>query len=135
MNRENPEPELFGLTSFQRILGFFITFGLAAVCFLVSFFSLPMMVISPSKFATTFSLGSLFAAVSFALIRGPRAYFKDLMTLQRLPWTLAYFGSLIMTLYASIVVKSYLLTIISSIVQIVALIWFFGSYVPGGTSK
>ncbi|KAI8848371.1 Got1/Sft2-like family-domain-containing protein [Chytridium lagenaria] len=132
-SREDPEPELCGLTSFQRIIGFFVTFGLSAVCFMVAFFSLPILIISPSKFATTFSLGSLLAATSFALIRGPRSYFKDLISIPRLPWTAAYFGSLILTLYFSLFMRSYLFTILASVVQMVALVWFFGSYVPGGT--
>ncbi|KAI8855271.1 vesicle transport protein, partial [Chytridium lagenaria] len=118
-----------------RLAGFFVTFALASICFMVSFFSLPLLMISPSKFATTFSLGSILAACSFALIRGLRAYFKDLILIPRLPWTGAYFGSLILTLYFSLFMKSYILTIMSSVVQMIALVWFFGTYFPGGTCK
>jgi hypothetical protein len=103
------------------MIGFAATFFMAAICFMVSFFSLPLMIVSPTKFATTFSLGSrkfaniysytidknltlcqVLAASSFALLKGPRAYLKDLFTAQRLPWTAAYFGSLLLTLYFSL---------------------------------
>ncbi|KAJ1552218.1 hypothetical protein HK405_012186, partial [Cladochytrium tenue] len=52
------QDEYCGLTYFQRMIGFVVTFGLAAFCFMVAFFSLPLLLISPTKFATTFSLGS-----------------------------------------------------------------------------
>ncbi|KAI9339335.1 Got1/Sft2-like family-domain-containing protein [Obelidium mucronatum] len=129
-NREPAEPEFCGLTSWQRFVGFAATFAMAAFCFMVSLFSLPLMIISPSKFVTPFTFGSLLAICSFALIKGPRAYIKEAFSKERLSWTVCYFGSLILTLYFSLFLKSYLLTIVAVVIQIFTLGKFFGSYAP-----
>ncbi|ORY51430.1 SFT2-domain-containing protein [Rhizoclosmatium globosum] len=133
-NREPAEPEFCGLTSFQRFVGFAACFAMACFCFMVSVFSLPLMIISPSKFVTPFTFGSLLAICSFALIKGPRAYIRDAFSKERLAWTVAYFGSLLMTLYFSLFLKSYLLTIVAVVVQVFTLGKFFGSYAPSMSS-
>lgn len=46
---------------------------------------------------------------------------------------MAYVGSMIGTLYACLVMKSYPLVLIFSAVQLVALAWYFLSFVPGGS--
>ncbi|TPX77421.1 hypothetical protein CcCBS67573_g01306 [Chytriomyces confervae] len=102
--RETPEPEFCGLTSWQ--------------------------VISPPKFVTPFTLGSLLAICSFALIKGPRAYLKDCLSRERIAWTIMYFTSLGLTLYFSLLLHSYLLTIVAVVIQMFTLVRFFGSYAP-----
>ncbi|KAJ3407349.1 protein transport protein sft2 [Chytriomyces hyalinus] len=128
--RETPEPEFCGLTSWQRFIGFCATFAMASFCFMVALFSLPLMVISPPKFVTPFTLGSLLAICSFALIKGPRAYLKDCLSRERIAWTIMYFTSLGLTLYFSLLLHSYLLTIVAVVIQMFTLVRFFGSYAP-----
>ncbi|KAI8618522.1 transport protein SFT2, partial [Chytriomyces sp. MP71] len=113
-----------------RFVGFAATFAMASFCFMVALFSLPLMILSPSKFVTPFTLGSLLAICSFALIKGPRAYIKDCLSKERMAWTFMYFGSLSLTLYFSLFLKSYLLTIVSVVIQMFTLLKFFGSYAP-----
>ncbi|KAJ3075479.1 hypothetical protein HDU98_007977 [Podochytrium sp. JEL0797] len=158
MSQTPVEPEFCGLTSFQRYVGFAVCFAMAAFCFMVSLFSLPLMIISPSKFVTPFTFGSLLAICSFALIKGPRSYIRDAMSKERRLVTAAYFASLALTLYFSLFVssvfayspaafdsnassnsfqhqlKSYLLTIVAVVVQIYTLGNFFGSYAPSMSS-
>ena len=60
-------------------------------------------------------------------------FFKHLASVERLPFSVSYGLSLVGTLYCSLVMGSYLLTLIFSIVQVVALSYFLVSYIPGGT--
>jgi hypothetical protein len=83
------------------------------------------------------------AESSFSALQGPIPYIKHLVSPPRIPFTATYFGSLALTLYFSIGVgfvisstdgqlHSTILTLLSAIVQILALLTFFASYVPGG---
>ena len=54
--------------------------------------------------------------------------------LERLPFTGSYLDSILGTLYSSLWLKSYLLSIFFSAVQVLALLWYVSSYFPGGSS-
>ncbi|KAF9419178.1 protein transport protein sft2 [Entomortierella beljakovae] len=103
-NGQPQEEDWLGLTWFQRMAGFALCVAGGLACFMIAFFvGLPMFVISPTKFATSFTLGSILMMTSFALLRGPMAHVKSLITKERLPFTGAYFGSMIFTLYVSLI--------------------------------
>ncbi|KAI8910705.1 Got1/Sft2-like family-domain-containing protein [Powellomyces hirtus] len=126
------QEELFGLTRMQRLIGFIVCLGLGIFCFMVAFFTLPMLAIRPAKFATLYTLGSILSLTSFALLQGPRSFLAHIFTKERLPFTAAYLGSMILTLYFAVGKGAYVMTIICSVIQILALLWYFGSYLPGG---
>eukprot|EP01135_Chromosphaera_perkinsii_P000216 Nk52_evm1s49 gene=Nk52_evmTU1s49 len=131
----NPgEDSCLQLSKTQRIIGFITCLGASAVCFGLAVFIAftPIMLIKPAKFALLFSMGSLFCMMSFALLNGPWNHVKHLFSKERFIFTSGYFFSLFGTLYAILVVHSYLLTAIFSIVQVVALLWYVTSYLPGG---
>ncbi|KAI8815608.1 Got1/Sft2-like family-domain-containing protein [Fimicolochytrium jonesii] len=129
------EMELFGLTRWQRLVGCVVCLGLAVFCFFIAFFlGLPVLPLSPHKFASLFTLGSILAVSALALLQGPRSFFSHIITKERLPFTAVYFVSMALTLYFSIGRHSYVLTIISSVAQLIALLWYFGSYLPGGAA-
>ncbi|KAI9500103.1 protein transport protein sft2 [Coemansia spiralis] len=125
--------EWFGLTLMQRWIGFGGCAILALFCFTMAIFSLPMMILSPQKFATAFSLGSLCTITGIALLRGPRAHTLHLLSKQRLLFTVSYFGSVFFTLFFSAIMHSYLGTLLFVAVQVGALMWYVVSYFPGGT--
>ncbi|KAG8952311.1 protein transport protein sft2 [Tulasnella sp. 424] len=95
--------------------------------------TLPLLALRPGKFALAFSLGSLLVMFGFAVLSGPINHLKHLASPERLPFSAAYIGSLIATLYFSVVQQSYLGSIIGAIVQIIALITYIAAYFPGGT--
>lgn len=55
------------------------------------------------------------------------------MDLCRLPFTAVYFSSLFLTLYATLMAKSYVLTLVFSVLQLCGLTSFLVSYIPGGS--
>ncbi|KAI3612775.1 golgi traffic protein [Moniliophthora roreri] len=144
--RSNEEEAWFALSRWERLLGFGACLVGAAVCFFVAF--LTMM--RPSKFALAFSLGSLLVMLgyglpispvlrhlipflSFSVLIGPINHLKHLVSKERLPFTFIYFLSLGLTLYFSLGLHSFLGSLISGIVQIVALVAYVLAYFPGGT--
>ncbi|RKP13669.1 SFT2-domain-containing protein [Piptocephalis cylindrospora] len=131
---EDEDESFFGLTYTQRFIGFIICSLLGAFCLFLSFFTLPMLIIRPQKFALSFTLGSLLVMISFALLRGPAAHTRHLISKERLLFTTIYFSSMGLTLFFTLAKKGYILTLLASLVQLIALIWYFMSYVPGGTT-
>merc|ERR1712187_794859 len=97
-----------------------------------SFSFLPMLPISPQKFSLLFAFGSMTMLSSFAILKGPQEFFKDLTQREKLPFSGGYAVGLVGTLVATIVLRSYLLTAFFGIVQAIALLYFVASYVPGG---
>lgn len=56
-----------------------------------------------------------------------------MMTLDRLPFSIAYVGSMGGTLYACLILQSYFAVVVFSAIQLLALAWYFLSFVPGGS--
>ncbi|KAI8922712.1 Got1/Sft2-like family-domain-containing protein [Entophlyctis helioformis] len=129
----NADTEFCGLTTFQRYVGFFMVMGTAVLCFTISLFTLPMVLLAPSKFALTYTMGSLLFLFSFSLLNGLMAHAKHIFSWDRLPFTASYLGSMLLTLFFAVVKPSYILVIFFCIVQVVCLAWYLGSYLPGGT--
>jgi hypothetical protein len=47
-------------------------------------------------------VGSILVLVSVGFLRGPTAHMKHMMSKKRLPFTLSYVGSMVLTLYAAL---------------------------------
>lgn len=65
--------------------------------------------------------------------QGPAAHLKSMLARDRLPFSVAYLGSIGGTLYACLVLQSYIMVVGFSAVQLLALAWYFSSFVPGGS--
>ncbi|KAH3679509.1 hypothetical protein WICPIJ_008610 [Wickerhamomyces pijperi] len=128
----NQEPEWFSLTRFERLMGFIACLLGSTACFTLSFVLFPVLALNPRKFGLLWSLGSLLFVISFGLLQGPVAYFKHLTSTQRLPFTCFFFGSVIATIYFSAILKSTILTLFSSVLEIIAVIYYTVSYFPFG---
>lgn len=133
-NRREEEEGFFALSRWDRMLIFGACNLGAAVCFLICFFLFPVLTLKPRKFAVLWSVGSVLFLLSWAVLMGPWSYAKHLVSGSRLPFTAAYFGSIALTLYFAIGLQSLFLTLISSICQIVALVWYLVSYFPMGST-
>jgi len=120
------------LTKKQRIIGFMTSLILGMICFGLAVSLLPMLMINPRKFSLLFSLGSAFTLSSFSFLWGPYNHLVHLLSRERLPFTSIYLSSLILTLYFAMGLQSAILTPIAACAQVVALVWFVVSYIPGG---
>jgi len=130
--RSNEEEAWFALSRWERLLGFIGCLLGAAVCFFVAFLTLPLLALRPAKFALAFSLGSLLVMFGFSVLIGPINHAKHLLSKERLPFTLVYFGSLGLTLFFSLGRHSYIGSLVCGIIQVIALVAYILQFFPGG---
>ncbi|KAJ0965288.1 hypothetical protein J5N97_026426 [Dioscorea zingiberensis] len=95
---------------------------------------LPVMVLMPQKFAICFTIGCAFIIGSFFALRGPKNQLEHMSSKERLPFTLGFVGSMVGTIYVSMVLHSYILSVIFSALQVLALSYYSVSYFPGGST-
>ncbi|KAL9931825.1 hypothetical protein V8E36_009375 [Tilletia maclaganii] len=134
--RTNEEEAFISLSRWDRFLGFLACLVGSFICFSFSFFFVmpPMIALRPHKFALAFSAGSLLFMFGFALLTGPMAHLKHIFSSARLPFSIAYFTSLALTLYFCLGPRWMLPTLLSAIVQVITLIVYLAAYFPGGTA-
>ena len=97
---------------------FAITLGSGAALIFMSLFFLPLAPIAPQKFCLLFTLGSLCVLSSFAFLQNPYEYVISLFSGSKLIFTGCYLVSLIFSLYASLIAKSYIATIFATVCQV-----------------
>ena len=128
------ESTVMGLSYATRFKGWVVCVFVAGLFMTLAFVvGLPVLPVRPSKFALCFSMGSMLYMVSFALLRGPAAHLASICSCDRLPFTTAYLGSMLGTLWAALVARSQILTVMMASVQIASLAYYLVSYIPGGT--
>ncbi|KAK1769466.1 SFT2-domain-containing protein [Phialemonium atrogriseum] len=130
-SRREEEEGWFALSRWDRLLIFGACNLGALACFVLSF---ALLTINPRKFVILWTLGSTLFLCSFAAMMGPLTYALHLLSTPRLPFTAAYFGSIGMTLYFAIGLRSTILTLLCAIIQLACLAWYLISYFPMGSS-
>ena len=119
-------------TSFQLALCLFLA-G-ATMQFIAVFIALPVIVLSPTKFAVSFTLGNCFVIAGAGALTGLRASVANAFAAGRAPVAASFLASAGLTLWSALILHSYLLSLLCSCVQVGALSMLVASYVPGGTS-
>ncbi len=112
----------------QRLLGFGVCFSIGMLLSLAS----QLFILRPVKLATTLTLGNMLSIGSMMFLMGPAKQCENMMDEKRRGATVAYLGSLALTLLAAFLVKSRLLCLLCIAVQYSALLWYSLSYVPYG---
>ncbi|KAJ6770824.1 hypothetical protein OIU79_021464 [Salix purpurea] len=113
--------------------GLFLATGVFFVFISFTLF-LPVIVLVPQKFAICFTLGCAFIIASFFALKGPKNQLAHMSSKERLPFTLGFIGSMVGTLYVSMVLHSYFLSVLFSVIQVLALAYYAISYFPGGST-
>ncbi|GLT26398.1 hypothetical protein SLA2020_014670 [Shorea laevis] len=113
--------------------GLFLATGVFFVFIAFTMF-LPVMVLMPQKFAICFTLGCALIVGSFFALRGPKNQLAHMSSKERLPFTLGFIGSMVGTIYVSMVLHSYILSVLFSVLQVLALAYYAISYFPGGSA-
>lgn len=128
------EPSWFQMSRFERVVGFGCCLGASLLCFFISFFLFPVLALKPTKFAFLWLMGSLLFVVSFGILQGPNAYVKHLTSRDRILFTTVFFGSVLTTMYCAAILKSTILTIVASVIEMFAILYYIFSYFPFGAS-
>ncbi|MBA0638616.1 hypothetical protein Godav_025074 [Gossypium davidsonii] len=95
---------------------------------------LPVIVLVPQKFGISFTIGCALIVGSFFALKGPRYQLVHMSSRERLPFTLGFVGSMVGTIYVSMWLRSYVLSVLFSLLQVVSLSYYAISYFPGGSS-
>ncbi|XP_062844199.1 vesicle transport protein SFT2C [Trichomycterus rosablanca] len=124
-----PDQCLPGVSRSQRMVVFGVCICFSALCFGLSALYAPLLLLKARKFALLWSLGSLFALVGAAVLRGPSRILAS-----PTPGAAVYLCSLAGTLYAAMGLHSTLLTALGAFIQIGAIVGYVVSLVPGGSA-
>uniref|UniRef100_A0A7R9ZII6 Vesicle transport protein n=1 Tax=Craspedostauros australis TaxID=1486917 RepID=A0A7R9ZII6_9STRA len=129
--------KILGMGYQQRFQVFCAMLLLSVLFFALAFFvGLPTIMFKPQKFALSFTCGSLMFMASFGILTGPMEHIKGMCAPDRMLFTTIYLGSMFVTLYLTCTkggLQGYALVMISSGVQLLALLWYLVSFLPGGT--
>lgn len=126
------EPSWFKLSTFERLLLFLLFIAGSLLCFTLCVFLFPVLLLKPKKFVLLWTLGSTLFILSFGCLQGPYNYFKHLISKERLPFTVVFFSSNLLTFYSALFLKSTILTLISGVLGILAILYYTLSYFPFG---
>lgn len=135
--QNKPVGSFYGVTtllSYKNFPVFCVLFGVSVMFFVLAFLTLPMIVIAPRQFGLFFTLASISFVSSLAFLKGFSNFYFHLVEKNRLPFTLAYIISLICTFYFTVTRPIYLLALVTSVVQVLALISFLITYISGGAN-
>lgn len=124
-----PDPCLPGMSRKQRLIAFCVCIAFSALCFGLSALYAPLLLLYARKFALLWSLGSLFALMGAAIMRGP----SKLIGFPT-PSAAVYLCSLGGTLYAALSLHSTILTALGAVLQIAVIVMFVVSSLPGGSA-
>lgn len=111
---------------------FFILLSIGLVAFCISLFILPFVLLSPGNFIFFFSIGCILMLVSFLFMYGTKEYLSKLFANERLYFTVLFLCSLIVGLISSLFFSSLLLSLICAVLQLISLLVFMMSFLPGG---
>jgi len=129
--------KIMGMGYQQRFKVFCALLFLSGLFFALAFFvGVPMLALKPQKFALSFTCGSITFMASFGIMKGPYEHLVSMFTVDRMFFTTIYIGSILATLYLTCTkggMKGYALVLIASGIQLIALLWYLVSFLPGGT--
>lgn len=123
------------LTYKQRVIGFLCCFGLGVLIELGSFIRLVELVKgNPKPFAISYSIGNIVSLCSSFFLAGPWTQCKKMFAATRAIATFLYLASIATTLfvayYKPAVPGQAAIIVLLVIVQMLALFWYFLSFIP-----
>ena len=122
------------LTYPQRFTLFLVCFTMGSLLSFMSTMNVPLIAIRPAKFAIPFSLGNILSLGSMSFLIGFKKQCKSLFHPDRAMATTVFLVSILTTMWASFMIGSTGLTLVSVVVQYLAYIWYCASYIPYGRS-
>lgn len=124
-----PDPCLPGLSRSQRLIAFGTCIFFSALCFGLSALYAPLLLLKARKFALLWSLGSVFALLGAAILRGPSKLIATPTA-----GGAVYLCSLAGTLYAALSLHSTMFTALGACLQIAAIVGYIVALLPGGSA-
>lgn len=113
----------------------YLLLGATLFIFLAIFVGLPTLIVRPSKFVLCISLATSMAFASIIVLQKPEVFLANLFNsgAERIVTVVALATSLVVTIYVTVFIHSYILTISCGVLQVACIIWFVASFIPGGS--
>lgn len=95
---------------------------------------LPTLIVRPSKFVLCTSASTLLTIASIVILKTPSVFIRDMFDFQSnqsLPLFLLL-GSSLFTAYTTIFIHKYIYVIAAGVMQVLSILFFLASYLPGG---
>ena len=115
----------------RNILLFSVLICIGTGLIIFSFFLLPLIVISPGKFSFCFAVGSIFVLISFLYLVGTKNYVNKILDNKRICISISFILSIFIGIGFSLG-RHYFISLICSGVQLISLIMFVLTFIPGG---
>ena len=116
----------------ERSIGVFsvlICIGIGLI--ILSFFLLPIVLVSPKKFSFCFAVGSIFVLISFLFLVGTKNYVNKIMDNKRIFISVSFILSIFIGIGFSLG-NHYFISLICSGVQLISMVMFVLTFIPGG---
>ena len=117
-------------------LKFGVVFITGMIIIMLSLFFLPLILISPKKFALLFALGTFVSLSSFIFYYGTIQFFELLFNKDRIWFTLVYltgfFGCIF---FPAFLYKNYFIILAFSGLEMISTLFFILTFLPGGYSS
>ncbi|KXZ53220.1 hypothetical protein GPECTOR_7g1113 [Gonium pectorale] len=114
----------------NRLIGFGCCFGFGM---LLTIISIPMLwTMQITKFAVIYSVGSVVSVMSTLFLMGPVKQCQRMLEEKRILATIVYIAAIAGTLAVAFTTGNAGLCLIMLIIQLLALIWYCLTWVPGG---
>ena len=102
-----------------------IAFGVGGFFMLLAFFLIFSIILAPAKFVMCSSMSMLCMIFGLAFLNGPRLYIKKLLLEKNLVASCVLIASILLSLWFSMIMSSYLLSILFCVMQLNAILYFF----------
>lgn len=125
--------DFFTLTTTQRLFCTIISGVLGVISFLYSITKFVMVLFKPSSFLVPYIFSNLMFFSMIGFIKGFSSYFRNLFQYQRKRYTIAFFSSTVSNILIVLLFKSYILSVISVVLQILSFGCFCFTFFPFGS--
>ena len=112
----------------------FISFAVCGLMLLASIINVFTIVLSPAKFVCIFTFSVLSGLMGLAWWNGPQVYMNKIFEKQYLVRTVTLFVSMGLSLWFSIVNKSYIMSLVFCLIEFNAIMLYFCNSFPAGGS-
>lgn len=113
---------------------FIVFFSIGFILFFISLCILPFSLVAPSKFVFIYSIGSCLILYSFIYVYGVKSFVIKIFSNERFYYSILYTASLMLGIIVSCFTDFYLISFVCVIAQLVLLIIFVLTFMPGGES-
>ena len=116
----------------ERSIGIFsVLICIGTGLIILSFFLLPLIITSPKKFSFCFAVGSISILVSFIFLVGTKEYVNKILDSKRIYISISFILSIFIGIGSSLG-NHYFISLICSGVQLISMIMFILTFIPGG---